>query len=215
MLSFELCRSVSISCDGEWRQASQGKKKGGPKGVGPTVLIYHIRPIAPTTPLPPPTCIANTQTLSAIDHLRCPICLEILSQLPCRAVLCAACIMRWLTFSTCTRCPRDSTRPSTHQSCLQVDPGDIIVSCSLCKVEMKAGTLDQHQCSPLPKTVAREELQTTASVIQQLLSQNMVELPTKGTDSQPHTHTHTHTHTLSLSLLEFTHSLNVLATDPG
>ena len=198
------------------------KQQGRPKGVGPTVLIQHIRTIAPTTPLTHSTCIANTQTLSAIDHLRCPICLEILSQpveLPCRAVLCAACIIRWLTFSACTRCP--CCYSETPLDPAQINPAsslilellqDIIVSCSLCKVEMKAGTLDQHQCSPQLKTVAREELQTTASVIQQLLSQspeNVVELPTKGTVSQTHTHTHTHTHarthTLSLSWNLLTH----------
>lgn len=89
----------------------------------------------------------------------------------------------------------------------------MIVSCSFCKVEMKAGTLDQHQCSPQLKIVAREELQTTASVIQQLLSQspeNVVELPTGGTVS----HTHTLSHSLGITA-HFTYSLNVLATDPG
>ena len=103
------------------------KQQGRPKGVGPMVLIQHIRAIAPMTPLTPSTCIANTQTLSAIDHLRCPICIEILSQpveLPCRAVLCAACIIRWFTlckYPVSLLLLGDTTRSSTHQSCLQLD----------------------------------------------------------------------------------------------
>ena len=184
------------------------KKQGRPKGVGPTVLIQHIQAIAPKTPLTSSTCIANTQTLSAIDHLRCPICTDILSQpveLPCRAVLCAACIIRWLTLSASTRCP--CCHSETPLDPAHINPAsslilellqDIIVSCSHCKVEMKAGMLDQHQCSPQLETVAREELQTTASVIQQLLSQspeNVVELPTKETVSR----TCTYTHSLSLT----------------
>ena len=160
---------------------SQKINKGGrPKGVGPTVLVQHVQAIAAMTPLTPSTCIANTQTLSAIDRLRCPIRTDILShpvELPCRAVVCAACIIRWLTLSASTRCPCCYSKTPLDPA--HIDPAssfilellqDIIVSCSHCKVEMKAGTLDQHQCSPQLKTVARDELQTTASVIQQLLS---------------------------------------------
>ena len=189
-------------------------------------LIQHIQTIAPKTAVPPSTHIADTQTLSAIDHLKCPVCLEVLSEpveLPCRAVLCATCITSWLTISASSQCPccysqtpLDPVHINPASSLILDLLGDILVYCPICKLEVKAGAFHQHQCSPQSKKVDRDELQTTTSVIQQLLSQspeNVVELPTRGTVSHSnthmhaymhmhmhacthmHTHTHTHTHT--------------------
>ena len=120
-----------FQCDGEGRQVSEGKQATGKTkrcwAYGASTAYTSNCPHAPMTPLTPSTCIANTQTLSAIDHLRCPICIEILSQpveLPCRAVLCAACIIRWFTlckYPVSLLLLGDTTRSSTHQSCLQLD----------------------------------------------------------------------------------------------
>ena len=121
------CRSVSIST--QWlREGSLrvNKTQGWPKGVGPLALIQHIQTIAPKKAVPPSTHIADTQTLSAIDHLKCPVCLEVLSW-PVVTVLCATCITSWLTISASFPVSllllSDSTRPSSYQSCIQLDLG--------------------------------------------------------------------------------------------
>ena len=64
--------------------------------------------------------------------------------------------------------------------------GDILVCCPACKVEVKAGMYDIHQCTPQAKSSIKDDLQITSSVIQQLLSEspeNIVEIPTRGTVS--------------------------------
>ena len=158
-------------------------------------LIEHVKSIAPTTTTVIPfSHISETQTLSAIDHLRCPVCLEILSQpveLPCRAVVCASCIISWLTVSASSQCPCCFSETPLDSAFINPAPslilkllGDILVSCPNCRVDVKAGSLDNHQCTPQPQRVSKDELQVTSSVIHQLLSEspeNVVEIPTRGT----------------------------------
>ena len=163
------------------------------------VLIQYIKSIAPTTMITPPMHISDTQTLSAIDHLRCPVCLEVFSQpveLPCRAVVCAARIISWLTLSASSQCPCCYSETPLDPAHINPAPslilellGDMLVSCSTCKADVKAGSLCRHQCCPQSNTVSKDELQATSSVIQQLLSgspENVVELPTRRTVSDIH-----------------------------
>ena len=157
------------------------------------MLIQHIKSIAPTTTKTPYSHISDTQTMSAIDHLRSPVCLGILSQPvepPCRAVVCAACIVGWLTLSASSQCPCCYSETPLNPALINPAPRlilellrDVLVTCSTCKVDVTAGSLDKHQCSPQPKRANKDELQVTSSVIQQLLSEspeNVVELPTRG-----------------------------------
>ena len=191
------------------------KHQGRPRGAGPSVLIDHIKSIAPrTSPLPQPS---ETQTLSAIDHLKCPVCLEILSQpvqLPCQSLVCASCVTGWLTVSASSQCPCCFSDTALDPGSINPAPslilqllGDVLVDCPTCKVCVKSRSFGEHQCTPQPKRVNQDELQVTSSVIHQLLSEspeNLVEIPTKGTVS----------HKLSVKCHTFNHVFTALATDP-
>ena len=186
------------------------KHPGRPKGQGLTVVIEHIRSLVSSMISPLPQ-ISATQTLSAIDHLKCPVCLDILSQtveLPCRSLVCASYIISWLTTSASCQCPCCFSDTPLEPSSITPAPtliwqllGDVLVVCPICEVDVQSRLFSEHQCTPQPKRANKEELQVTSSVIQQLLSEspeNVVEIPTKGTVSHTHNniqHAHAHTHT--------------------
>ena len=167
------------------------KHPGRPKGAGPTVLIEHIRTIAGemTVTAPQPQVLA-TQALSAIQHLKCPLCLEILSQpieLPCRSLVCASCATSWFTISASCQCPCCFSDTPLDPSIINPAPSlitqllrDVLVVCPTCQLDVKSRAFSEHQCS---LQVNEDQLHVTSSVIQQLLSENVVKIPTRGTVS--------------------------------
>ena len=84
----------------------------------PAQVVQHIIAIAPSETIQnsivPP--LANTQLLSAISELNCPICLSVLRrpiQLPCERLVCACCLTEWIHLrgSFCPCClPKYSTK---------------------------------------------------------------------------------------------------------
>ena len=72
-------------------------------------LVAHIGHIAPNTfNFNQGVQLAATQSLSAISHLKCPLCHCILHrpvELPCRSLVCAECIITCLTLSANNTCP--------------------------------------------------------------------------------------------------------------
>ena len=74
-------------------------------------LIRHIEGISPLSLNAPgmqPPPVSNTNNLSVLDHLRCPLCFEILDQpleLICNSIVCAKCLKAWLVQSAKVECP--------------------------------------------------------------------------------------------------------------
>ena len=170
------------------------KNSGRPKGAGPTVIIDHIRSIAPPLSVSSLTHTQNT-TVSAIEHLKCLVCWEILSQpveMPCRALVCASCIISWLITSACSKCscsfsetPLDPASINPAPSLILKLLGEVLVCCPVCNASVKVGLLDMHQCITQVESVSKD-LQVTSTVIQELLSKspdNVLEIPTGGTVS--------------------------------
>ena len=154
--------------------------------------------------------------MSAIDHLTCPVCLEILSQpvqLPCQSLVCASCVTRWLTVSASSQCPCCFSNISLDPGSINPAPSlilqllrDVLVDCPTCKVCVMSRSFGEHQCTPQPKQVNQDDLQVTSSMIHQLLPEspeNLVEIPTKGTVS----------HNLALNNIVLTILLTIVATD--
>ena len=176
------------------KSQQKSKNPGRPKGAGPTVIIDHIRSIAP--PLSVSSLhVHKTQTVSAIEHLKCPVCLEILSQpveMPCRALVCASCVISWLITSACSKCPCCFSDTPLDPASINPAPslilkllGEVLVCCPVCNTSVNVGVLDMHQCTPQVQSVSKD-LQVTSTVIQELLSKspdNVLEIPTGGTVS--------------------------------
>ena len=164
------------------------------------VMIDHIKSIAPpavtTTPVEQ---LSTTQSISGIDHLQCSVCMQVLSQpveLHCRSHARTPCLIGWLTVSASCKCPCCFLEIPLTPADVKPAPdlilkllGDLLVCCPVCKISVKAGMYDQHQCTPeveSSQSVSKDDLQVASSVIHHLLStspKNVVEIPTRGTVS--------------------------------
>ena len=100
--------------------------------------------------------LSNTQLLSAIDELYCPICLSVLRQpiqLPCDRLVCTLCLVEWIHLrgSCCPCC-----YSPTPLECTQINPAsriillllnNVMVLCAACKRSVKAVKYDTHCCT--------------------------------------------------------------------
>ena len=98
-------------------------------GNTPAQVVQHIMAIAPSETIQnsivPP--LANTQLLSAISELNCPICLSVLRwpiQLPCERLVCARCLTEWIHLrgSFCPYC-----YDTSPLECTQLKPASRMV----------------------------------------------------------------------------------------
>ena len=72
-------------------------------------LLKYIDTISPL----PLNALGDTNhcfvdNLSVLQHLKCPLCLEVLNQplkLSCKALVCAKCIKQWIAVSVDVQCP--------------------------------------------------------------------------------------------------------------
>ena len=128
-------------------------------GVWPNAIIKYIQGIAlatvtdPGCPKPP----LATDNLSCLNKLECPLGCEILSQpieLPCSVLACAECIIAWLKISGTVLCPccysdipmaPASLRPASDIIISLLH--DILVHCTSCGRDMRAGAYVGHQCT--------------------------------------------------------------------
>ena len=148
-------------------------------GVWPNAIIKYIQGIAPATvtdlgcPKPP----LATDNLSCLSKLECPLCCEILSQpieLPCSVLACAECIIAWLKISGTVLCPccysdipmaPASLRPASDLIISLLH--DILVHCTSCGRDMRAGAYVGHQCTRSP---TRSEVNMAANVLRHVIS---------------------------------------------
>ena len=102
---------------------------------------------------------AATQSLSAINYLKCPLCLCILHrrvELPCRSLACAECIITCLTLSannTCSCCYDNSPLTASN---INAAPdivlsllSDALLQCNSSKTDLPAGAYLSHVCNTI------------------------------------------------------------------
>ena len=97
--------------------------------------------------------LAATQSLSAINYLKCPLCLCILHrpvELPCRSLVYAECIITCLTSSTNT-CPCCYDNSTLTASSINAAP-DVFLSLQSdillhCNSDISAGVCQSHFCN--------------------------------------------------------------------
>ena len=82
-------------------------KRGCPSTIDTITAI--IKAIAPPH-YPPDVPVSCSNNPAILKQLQCPICLEILCQpleLPCRALVCTTCLVRWFEAFSCSdkKCP--------------------------------------------------------------------------------------------------------------
>ncbi|KAL5479256.1 hypothetical protein EMCRGX_G022753 [Ephydatia muelleri] len=144
-------------------------------GVWPNAIIKYIQGVAPATVTDPgcPKPPLATDNLSCLSKLECPLCCEILSQpieLPCSVLACAECIIAWLKISGTVLCPccysdipmaPASLRPASDLIISLLH--DILVHCTSCGRDMRAGAYVGHQCTKSP---TRSEPITFMRVVQ-------------------------------------------------
>ncbi|KAL5490845.1 hypothetical protein EMCRGX_G016036 [Ephydatia muelleri] len=144
-------------------------------GVWPNAIIKYIQGVAPATVTDPgcPKPPLATDNLSCLSKLECPLCCEILSQpieLPCSVLACAECIIAWLKISGTVLCPccysdipmaPASLRPASDLIISLLH--DILVHCTSCGRDMRAGAYVGHQCTRSP---TRSEPITFMRVVQ-------------------------------------------------
>ena len=113
-----------------------------------------------TTPLPPDVPLATINNPAILDQLQCPICLMILCQpleLPCRALVCTTCTVKWFMKFKCieVKCPCCYTqlKPAELKPASQLITTllkDVMVHCTACKQDAKAEDYHTHECSTSP-----------------------------------------------------------------
>ena len=123
-----------------------------------------------------------------LQHLKCPLCLEVVKQpleLPCKALVCTKCIRQWIVMSADVQCPCCC---DTAPLLLNPAPtlvlkilGDLLIHCAACSRDIKARSFDDHQCTPSP---TEEEMIAAAGVLRRMSSTSpenpVLQCPTRG-----------------------------------
>ena len=103
-------------------------------------------------------CIKQfTQSLSAINYLKCPLCLCILHRpvwLPCQSLVCAECIATCLTSLANNRYPCCHDNSPLTASSINAAPdvfwsllSDILLLCNSCTTDISARAYRSHACN--------------------------------------------------------------------
>ena len=167
---------------------------GRPATHSPQKIIAGIRAIAP-----PSESLLDSHVLSSsnnpaiLEQLQCPICLKILHQpleLPCRALVCTACMVEWFKVFNCSgvKCPccfHDTaiTAPQLKAAPLLIQTllRDIVLQCQTCRKDIKFCEYGTHPCNGEP---TKADMQTACRVLRRLASpthSQPIKIPTGGT----------------------------------
>ncbi|KAL5515464.1 hypothetical protein EMCRGX_G000634 [Ephydatia muelleri] len=166
--------------------------KRGTKPTPPTtadIIIATIKGIAP--PHHPPDMPLSTLNNSAIlDQLQCLICLKLLCQpleLPCRALVCTTCMVRWFEVFSCSNVKCPFVDAPLLPSALKPAPPiimvllqDIHVECSSCKKNIRIGDYNIHDCDAKP---TKDEVKMASQVLSKLAATSpdkTISIPTDG-----------------------------------
>eukprot|EP00731_Ephydatia_muelleri_P026210 Em0018g310a len=145
-------------------------------------IAWHIDSISPLSlnaPGTQPPSVSDNNNLPVLDHLRCPLCFEILDQpleLSCNSIVCAKCLKAWLVESAKVECPccfnhdHEPLAPShikTAPTLVLNLLNDVVVHCSLCSRDMKASGYQGHICELSP---TQEEMRSASLILQRAAS---------------------------------------------
>eukprot|EP00731_Ephydatia_muelleri_P002959 Em0001g2959a len=137
--------------------------------------------------------LGSSNNPAILEQLQCPICLKILHQpleLPCRALVCTACLVEWFKVFNCSgvKCPccfHDTpiTAPQLKAAPLLIQTllRDIVLQCQTCRKDIKACDYGTHQCNG---ESTKADLQTAFRVLRRLASRTPsqpITIPTGGT----------------------------------
>ncbi|KAL5517069.1 hypothetical protein EMCRGX_G002537 [Ephydatia muelleri] len=133
---------------------------GRPATHSPQKIIAGIRAIAPPTEsLQDDHLLGSSNNPAILEQLQCPICLKIVHQpleLPCRALVCTACLVEWFKVFNCSgvKCPccfHDTpiTAPQLKAAPLLIQTllRDIVLQCQTCRKDIKACEYGTHPCN--------------------------------------------------------------------
>ena len=153
---------------------------GRPAKHSPQKIIAGIHAIAPPTEcLPDEYLLASSNNPAILEQLNCPLCLRILHQpleLPCRALVCTACMVEWFKVFNCSgvKCPCCFMDTPLTAAQLKAAPlfiqtllMDIALECQKCRKDIKACEYSTHQCNGEP---TEADLQTASHVLRRLVS---------------------------------------------
>eukprot|EP00731_Ephydatia_muelleri_P032352 Em0023g859a len=147
-----------------------------------TRIAWHIDSISPLSlnaPGTQPPSVSDNNNLPVLDHLRCPLCFEILDQpleLSCNSIVCAKCLKAWLVESAKVECPccfnhdHEPLAPShikTAPTLVLNLLNDVVIHCSLCSRDMKASGYQGHICELSP---TQEEMRSASLILQRAAS---------------------------------------------
>ena len=152
-VSFKYCRRVSILI--QWQEGANDWRcisiKHDQKVLLPCmVLIQPIKSIAPMITITPSTHISDTQTMSAINHSDALFAWRFLPASGVAFQTGSVCCLfiTWLTLYQCPSCysttPLDPVYINPAPSLILELLGDILLSCSIRKVDLTAGLLHRH-----------------------------------------------------------------------
>ena len=104
--SLQMCEHFHASAKGgNPKGARPTTGRGRIPGVTPNMIISRINSIAPRPiispehPFPRPPLSKDNLSVSVLNQLECPLCVDILAQpiqLPCSTLACAQCIIQWV-----------------------------------------------------------------------------------------------------------------------
>ena len=184
-------------------------KGGNPKGARPTtgrgripgatpnMIIARINSIAPPPinlpehAFPRPPLSKDNLSVSVLNQLECPLCVDILaqpSQLPCSTLACAQCIIQWVVTTASVHCPccflqQPIVLPLLQPASHLVLPllKDVVVHCVSCSRDMRAGAYEEHECV---LTLTASEERAAAGLLKRAIStKGIIQLGTGGTVS--------------------------------
>ena len=141
--------------------------------------IDSISPLSLSAPGTQPPSVSDNNNLPVLDHLRCPLCFEILDQpleSSCNSIVCAKCLKAWLVESAKVVCPccfnhdHEPLAPShikTAPTLVLNLLNDVVIHCSLCSRDMKASGYQGHICELSP---TQEEMRSASLILQRAAS---------------------------------------------
>ena len=130
----------------------------------------------PTESLLDDHLLASSNNPAILEQLQCPICLRILHQpleLPCRALVCTACMVQWFKVCNCSgiKCPCCfmDTAPQLKAATLLIQTllMDIALQCQTCRKDIKACEYGTH----------------TSAMVQPKAGKHMLAWRTQGAES--------------------------------
>ena len=198
--SLQMCEHFHASAKGgNPKGARPTTGRGRIPGVTPNMIISRInsispRPIiSPEHPFPRPPLSKDNLSVSVLNQLECPLCVDILAQpiqLPCSTLACAQCIIQWVVTTASVHCPccfsqqpivLPLLQPASHLVLLLLK--DVVVHCVSCSRDMRAGAYEEHECV---LTLTASEERAAAGLLKRAIStssKGIIKLGTGGTVS--------------------------------